>query len=185
MQETLSREKYNPEGINKSNWKVDFNISSSPRSFSTLLLNTNISDNKTEGQPLPRKQNKSECSLVRGTKVEVPQSKLDERETYKNPNCGNYNQVAYSKIRWLGAHCRGQTAEGQWSKAEAQLHINVLEIKTAKFAIESFCRVKKTKSVHLQIKKETLQIDNVTALSHLVKMGGTKIAELNKTSKEI
>ena len=38
-------------------------------------------------------------------------------------------------------------------------------MKAAKLTIESFCRVKKTKSVHLQI-------DNVTALPHLVKMGG-------------
>ena len=51
-------------------------------------------------------------------------------------------------------------------------------MKAAKLAIVSFCRVKKTKSVHLQI-------DNFTALSHLVKMGGTKSAELNKISKEI
>ena len=51
-------------------------------------------------------------------------------------------------------------------------------MKAAKLAIESFCRVKKPKSVHLLI-------DNVTALSHLVKMGGTKRAELNKISKEI
>ena len=51
-------------------------------------------------------------------------------------------------------------------------------MKAAKLAIESFCRRKKPKSVHLQI-------DNVLALSHLVKMIGTKGAELNKISKEI
>ena len=50
-------------------------------------------------------------------------------------------------------------------------------MKAAKLAIESFCRVKKPKLVHLQI--------DVTALSHLVEMGGTKSSELNKISKEI
>ena len=51
-------------------------------------------------------------------------------------------------------------------------------MKAAKLAIELFCRVKKPKSAHLQI-------NNITALSHLVKMGGTKRAELNKILKEI
>ena len=44
--------------------------------------------------------------------------------------------------------------------------------------IELFCRVKKPTSVHLEI-------NNVTALSHLLKKGGTKSAELNKILKEI
>ena len=48
MQETLIREKYNPEGISKSNWKIDFKMSSSPSSFSTLSLITNLPDNKAE-----------------------------------------------------------------------------------------------------------------------------------------
>ena len=36
------REKYNPEEINKSNWEVDFDISSSPPGSSTLSLITNV-----------------------------------------------------------------------------------------------------------------------------------------------
>ena len=177
-QETLLRGKYNLEGINKSYWKTDFNISSSPPGFSALSLITNISDNKAEDQPVLKRQSKSECSLVRGTKVVVPQFEFEQRENYKNSKCGNYNWVGCSKIGRLGAHCQGLTAEGQWSKVEAQLHIIVLEIKAAKLVIELFCQVKKPTSVHLEI-------DNVTALSHLVKMEGTKSTELNKTSKEI
>ena len=99
MQETLiAGGKYNPEGISKSNWKVDFNISSSPPDYSTLLLITNVSDNKAEGQPMLGRQNKSECSLIRGTKVVVPQSELEQRKTYKNSKCENYNPVGCSKI---------------------------------------------------------------------------------------
>ena len=71
VQETLIRGKYNSEGINKSNWKIDFDISSSPPVSSTLSLILNVSDNKVEGQPLLRRQNKSECGLIRGTKVVV------------------------------------------------------------------------------------------------------------------
>ena len=108
----------------------------------------------------------------------VPQSELEQRETYKNSNCRNYNPVGCSEIRRLGAHCQGLTAADQWSKAEAQIYINALKMKAAKLVIESFCWVKKPKSVHLQT-------DNVTALSLLVKMGGTRSAELNEISKEI
>ena len=101
MQDTLIRGKYNPDGINKSNWKIDFDISSSPHGSSTLSLITNVSDNKAEGQPLLRRQNKSECSLIRGTKVMVLQSEFEQRETYKNSKCGNYNPVGCSEIGTL------------------------------------------------------------------------------------
>ena len=142
VQETLIRGTCNPEGINKSNLKIAFDISSSPLSSSTLALITNVSDKKAVGQPLLQRQNKSESSLIRGTKAVVPQSELEQRKTYKNSKCGNYNRVGCSKIGRLGAHCQGLTAGDQWSKVEAQLHINVLEIKAVKLAIESLCRVK-------------------------------------------
>ena len=37
------------------------------------------------------KDNKSECSLLRGTKVMVPQSEFEQSENYRNSKCGNYN----------------------------------------------------------------------------------------------
>ena len=40
MQETLLKGKYNPEGINKSDWKFDFDISSIPTGSFTLSLIT-------------------------------------------------------------------------------------------------------------------------------------------------
>ena len=144
VKETLIRGKYNPEEINKFNWKIDFDISSGSHRSSTLSLIANVSDNKAEGQPLLQRQNKSECSLIRGTKVVVPQSQFELRETYENSKCGNYNPAGCSKIGRLGgAHYQGLTARGQWSKAKAQLHINVLEMKEAKLEIELLCRVKK------------------------------------------
>ena len=96
MQDTHIRGKYNPEEINKSNWKIDFDISSSPHGSSTLSLITNVSDNKAECQPLLRRQNKSECSLIRGTKVVVPQSILANRESFKeNPKGQSYCNSHY------------------------------------------------------------------------------------------
>ena len=91
VQETLLTGKYNPVRISKSYWKIDFNVSSSPPGSSTFLLITNVSDYKAEGQPLLQRQNKSECSLLRETKVMVPQSEFEQSENYKNSKCGNYN----------------------------------------------------------------------------------------------
>ena len=107
VQQTLIGEKYNPEGINKFNWKIDFNISSSPPSSSTFSIITNASDNKAEGQPLQERQSKSECSLIRGTKVAAPQSELQQRKTYKIQN-----PVGCSKIGRLGGTLPGAESRG-------------------------------------------------------------------------
>ena len=54
--ETLIREKYNPEGINESNWKVDFKISNIPPGFSIFLFIINVPGNKFEGKALQQRQ---------------------------------------------------------------------------------------------------------------------------------
>ena len=60
-----------------------------------------------------------------------------------------------------------------------KLHINVLELKAAKLAIMSFTlKERDAISVHIRM-------DNMTALSYLMKMGGTKNQELTAISKEI
>ena len=46
VQQTPIREKYNPDEINKSNQKVDFDISSSPTDSSALSLITNLPNNE-------------------------------------------------------------------------------------------------------------------------------------------
>ena len=56
---------------------------------------------------------------------------------------------------------------------------NVLELKAAKLAIMSFTlKERDAISVHIRM-------DNMTALSYLMKMGGTKNQELTAISKEI
>ena len=62
--------------VNQSNWEFDLDISSSPHGSSTLALISNVPDNKVETKPLLRILNNSKCSLIRGTKVIVTQSKL-------------------------------------------------------------------------------------------------------------
>ena len=173
VQQTLIGGKYNSEGINKSNWKIDFNISSSPPSSSTFSLITNASDNKAEGQPLQQRQSKSKCSLIRGTKVAAPQSELQQRKTYKNSKSSRMQQNRRLGGTLTGAESRGSVEQGG-STTPHKCFWN----ESRQIGDRVILQGKKPKSVHLQI-------DNVTALSHLMKMGWTKTAKLNKLLKEI
>ena len=75
--------------------------------------------------------------------------------------------------------CHGLITEGPWSIEEQKFHINLLELKAAKLAIMSFA-LKKWDAISVHI-----HMDNMTALSYLMKMGGTKNQELTGISKEI
>ena len=66
-----------------------------------------------------------------------------------------------------------------WSMEERKFHINVLELKAAKLPIMSFT-LKERDAISIHI-----SMDNMTALSYLIKMGGIKNQELNAISKEI
>ena len=50
------------------------------------------------------------------------------------------------------------------------------KLKTAKLALMTFTKLREGKTVHLQM-------DKVTALTYLVKMGGTKSSELNRIAQ--
>ena len=79
----------------------------------------------------------------------------------------------------LGCILQRSQNGGQWSALEKTFHINVLELKAVKLAILSFHRIfPNTLSVHIRI-------DNITALTYLKKMGGTKSAQLTHLSKQI
>ena len=67
---------------------------------------------------------------------------------------------------------------GSWTNQEKVKHINVLELLAVKLAILTFTKTLKVTLIHLQI-------DNITALSYLQKMGGTKSPELLEISKQI
>ena len=67
---------------------------------------------------------------------------------------------------------------GEWSEKEENLQINVLELIAAKFAIVTFIKGQSNIAIHLQI-------DNKTALTYRLKMGGTHNRELLHISKSI
>ena len=73
-----------------------------------------------------------------------------------------------------------KTDGGYWSREERKSHINVLELKPAKFPIMTFTMPHKSGiSIHLPL-------DNIVAMSCLLKMGGgTKSKVMVSVSKEI
>ena len=70
-----------------------------------------------------------------------------------------------SKEGW-GDYCQGERTGGPWSNKERDSHINILELKAAKFAILTYTQNKN------YLNSIPIQMDNMTALCYLVKMGG-------------
>ena len=78
----------------------------------------------------------------------------------------------------VGGNLSGNHHGGTWSYQEKTKHINILELIAVKLAILAFNKGKSITAIHLQR-------DNMTALSSLVKMGGTRSPELLQVAKEI
>ena len=66
---------------------------------------------------------------------------------------------------------------GHWSYTEQKTHINILELKAAFLALQSFCGAVQDKHIRIQI-------DNVVAVSYINHMGGRK-CELNELTKNM
>ena len=71
-----------------------------------------------------------------------------------------------------------ETAGGRWSKEESILHINVLELQAALFALQSLYN--NDTDVHIQ-----MQLDNTTAVAYINSMGGSKSPPCNRIAKQI
>ena len=66
-----------------------------------------------------------------------------------------------------GAVCQGETTQGVWGKEETSKHINLLDLRAARFAIMAFA--KGQKDLHIHVKS-----DNSTKVAQINKMGGTR-----------
>ena len=86
-------------------------------------------------------------------------------------------QTDASRKGW-GASCQGVSTGGKWSEKERTYHINILELIAVKLALLTFINQVRGKNLHLQV-------DNMTALSYILKQGGTGNVVLLETAKEI
>ena len=80
-----------------------------------------------------------------------------------------------SKSGWVVA-MHDQAPGGNWSREEANMHINFLELKAAWFVIRTF--LKEKSDIHVRI-----NVDNTTALAYLNNMGG-KIKSYNNLARK-
>ena len=76
-----------------------------------------------------------------------------------------------ASIKGWGAHLGDLTISGLWSDTEANLHINILEMKAVFLAIRSF-------QSHLLNQRVLVASDNVTVVAYLNKQGGTHSLEM-------
>ena len=76
-----------------------------------------------------------------------------------------------------GAVTKDNTTGGHWT-VERELKINALELKAAQIGLKSLCKSKF--DVHIR-----LRIDNVTAVTYINNMGGTKSRICNLIANEI
>ena len=82
------------------------------------------------------------------------------------------------QFRVGGHHAKGKQQEVNGLRGEKISHINVMELKAATLTTMTFTIAKKGISIQVRM-------DNMVALSYLMKMRGTQIQELVTTSKEI
>ena len=87
-------------------------------------------------------------------------------------------QTDASSKGWGGATCHGISTGGMWSAQEMKYHINILELITVKLTIQTFTKYGDVKAIHLQV-------DNIVALTYLMKMGGTQNLKMVELAKEI
>ncbi|KAK3100452.1 hypothetical protein FSP39_020111 [Pinctada imbricata] len=130
--------------------------------------------------------------LVRGdyeAKCTLSQESVTELVWWKNnihDSCGfliekdvNLTIQTDSSLSGWGAYVveTKQKTGGHWSYIEQNAHINILELKAAFLALQSFCTPKN--DIHV-----SLQMDNMVAVSYINNMGGRK-CELNSLCKQI
>ena len=177
MHEIIQDIKGNTSGFDKIYRNTFFNHSRSAPSTSTVSLLTATANyiSKTI-TALPHFGKADSHGKKRVVMVGQQSRTLQWPIGYTTTGTGPYSDRCIQKR--LGAVCRGIRTGGQWSKKEQDLHINQLELLAIKFAILTFAEMWKMSAVHIQV-------DNMTALSYLLKMGGTKNPELMQISKEI
>ena len=76
------------------------------------------------------------------------------------------------------AVCNGVATRGPWTTAQADLHINHLELTGALYALQSF--VGEAQGISVRI-----YLDNSTAVCYINKGGGTRSSNLTKIAKRL
>ena len=123
----------------------------------------------------------AKCMLSQEAVLELMWWKNNIHDSFVSLNSRDIDltiQTDSSNSGW-GAFVKETTQKtgGHWSYSEQDSHINILELKAAYLALQSFCTVRE--NIHIN-----LQMDNMVAVSYINNMGGRKV-ELNSLCKQI
>ena len=83
-----------------------------------------------------------------------------------------------ASIQGWGAVCQGVRTGGRWTAKESQSHINMLELKAAFLAIQSF--LKEQEAVNVLVR-----LDNRTAIAYLNRMGSSSLTPLCRLAIQV
>ena len=154
-------------GFDKTNRNAFFNHSSSAPSSSTVSLLTTTANYISKTNTVLLHFGKADFHGKKWVAMVGQQSgTLQWSIGYTTTGAGPYSDRCIQKR--LGE---------LWFKKEQGLHINQLELLAIKFAILTFAKMWKMSTI-------PAQVDNMAALSYLLKMGGTKNPDLVQISKE-
>ena len=167
------------EGTFESDWETVCDSSSSVRSSTPDPSFTADSD-----PCLERPQELRESSLLR--QGSPPRNRMvDNKSIHQQESPNSLRTTSGSPDHGFVHFCVGSPSGGgmtvgdQWSPMERILHINILELKAVELGLKTLLRIyHHLTSIHIRI-------DNTTALSYLIKMGGTKNPLMNKIAKRI
>ncbi len=77
-----------------------------------------------------------------------------------------------------GAHLENQEISGTWNKQEKTLHINILELRAVRQAMDHF-------SVQLAEKQLLVATDNTTVIAYINHQGGTRLRSLMEETNQL
>ena len=161
-----------------SHWEVVVDSGSSHTSPAATQISTTIVHKSASSKTALRARNNAFFQRHFGIKMvdREPKPSGGKPASHFTPRSGHLFRC--SQDRGWGAVCHLGATGGTWSMEEKQLHINVQELMAAELAIRTFTRDRTTRSIHMKI-------DNTTALSYLIKMGGTKNVQMIEITKRI
>ena len=96
------------------------------------------------------KQNKSNYEGLRKLRASMVAKKCWLSKWYLSSITSAKN-ILRCLSKWLGATCGKHSTRGNWSKVESSLHINVLQIAAAFFAVKIYAATLSETSIHLRV----------------------------------
>ena len=177
MQNNIFNERDNGFVVNTISRSSIIHHTSSSSSSDSISLPAASASVSPERRNVLQRENCSKRSGTGRTAVLDRKPKILQWEVSNSGQASDSNTDRCLTGRF-GSQLYGYGDWGKWSVEERKLHVNILEPLTVKNAILAFTKEKTINAIHIQT-------DNATALSYLLKMGGTTEKTLVDLSKDI